>query len=216
MKQITSLQGIKCKRSSPRVSSVSTFKLVAPFLWIFLVGTAFASSATFLLGSFSQASSVGFVGLSSAQAPQSGETVFEATATDVRALKIESVFSKFKCPMQGTGEFLVQKADEHKIPYWLVASVAFQESGCGKKTPKVGGDESYNAWGYGVWGGNVKMFADWHAGISAVSRYFDVNFFSKGISDPCEIMKTYTPPSKGSWCEGVKYFGELITSFESE
>lgn len=198
-------------------SQTNNFKFFAPFLWIFLIGTVFTTSSFFLLGSFSKASSSKGLELYSAKTLENNQTSFETTSVDVRAYKIEAVFDKFKCPLSGTGNYLVQKADEHQIPYWLVASVAFQESGCGKKTPKVVGlEESYNAWGYGVWGGNVKTFESWQAGISAVSKYFDINFFSKGITDPCEIMKTYTPPSKGSWCEGVKYFGELIEKFESE
>lgn len=202
----------------PKPSQTTTLRLLAPILWIFLVGTAFTTSSVFLLSSFDKASASGAVaGLFASKAPENGTTSFETNAVDARAVKIEKVFEKFKCPMLGTGEFLVQKADEFGIPYWLVASVAFQESGCGKKTPNVAGlAESYNAWGYGVWGGNVKTFDSWEAGISAVSKYFGVNFFSKNITDPCEIMKVYTPPSKGSWCEGVKYFGELIENFESE
>lgn len=175
-------------------------------------------SSVFLLSSFGEDSADGAVlGFFSSRSVENGQTSFETNSIDARAVKLERVFEKFKCPIIGTGEFLVQKADEYGIPYWLVASVAFQESSCGKKTPKVAGlQESYNAWGYGVWGGNVKTFDNWEAGISAVSRYFGVNFYSKGITDPCEIMKIYTPPSKGSWCEGVKYFGKLIENFESE
>lgn len=136
---------------------------------------------------------------------------------DARAHKIEGLFDKFKCPLAGTGEFLVQQADQYQIPYWLVAAVSFQESGCGKKSPELDGvAETYNAWGYGVWGGRIKTFDNWEAGIAAVSKYFGINFFAKDITDPCEIMKTYTPPSKGSWCEGVKYFGKMIESFESD
>ena len=197
--------------------SLPTFRYVAPFIWIALTSTVFATTSFFLLGSFSKTSAGNVLSYYTAKAPNTTQSDFETQAQDARALKIEGVFNKFKCPLAGTGEYIVQKADDHNIPYWLVAAVSFQESGCGKKTPIVAGlENSYNAWGYGVWGNNVKTFADWEAGISALSNYFDVNFFSKGITDPCEIMRVYTPPSKGSWCEGVKYFGEMIQNFESE
>lgn len=201
----------------PKPVHTNTFRAVAPLLWLFLMGTAFLTSSAFLLTSFGKASTEEVLGFYSAKSPENSQNSFETKAVDARTLKVEKVFEKFKCPLVGTGEYLVQKADEHQIPYWLVAAVAFQESGCGKKTPNVAGlGESYNAWGYGVWGRNVKTFDSWEAGISAVSKYFSVNFFSKGITDPCEIMRVYTPPSKGSWCAGVKYFGELIENFESE
>ena len=140
-----------------------------------------------------------------------GESASRTEATDARVQKIRNVYQKFKCPLLGQEEIIVQKADEYGIPYWLVPAVSFQESSCGKNTPEPKGlDESYNAWGYGVWGSHIKTFDDWKAGIEAVSKYFGVNFFSHGITDPCEIMKIYTPPSNGSWCEGVKYFEQLI------
>jgi hypothetical protein len=109
----------------------------------------------------------------------------------------------------------VEEADKNEIPYWLVAAVSFQESNCGKKTPEKEGVESYNAWGYGVWGDNVMMFENWEAGIESVSRYMGKKFISKGVTDTCEMMKTYTPPSQGSWCKGVNHFKEVITTFET-
>lgn len=114
------------------------------------------------------------------------------------------------------GEVFVHEADKNNIPYWLVAAVSFQESGCGKKTPETDGVESYNAWGWGVWGDNKHGFDNWARGIETVSKYFGDRFYSQGYTDTCEIMKVYTPPSNGSWCRGVNYFGDEIMNFSSE
>lgn len=143
---------------------------------------------------------------------QSASTIY---SMDSRAQKINEVFKMFKCPLEGLGDVFVYEADKNNIPWWLAASVAFQESSCGKNTPKVDGNESYNAWGWGVYGGNVFTFENWARGIETVSRYFDKYFISKGITDTCEIMKTYTPPSTGSWCEGVNHFAELIKDYKT-
>ncbi len=134
---------------------------------------------------------------------------------DSRAQKINAVFKKYKCPMEGLGDVFVYEADKYNIPWWLVASVSFQESGCGKKTPEVSGLESYNAWGWAVYGSNVQTFDNWVRGIETVSEYMSEKFFKKGITDTCEIMKVYTPPSQGSWCEGVSYFGQEIQNYTS-
>lgn len=136
-------------------------------------------------------------------------------SSDSRAQRINGVFKIYNCPLEGLGDVIVYEADKNDIPWWLVAAVSFQESGCGKKTPKPGGAESYNAWGWGVYGGYVFSFDNWVRGIETVSKYFGDKFFSKGIADTCEIMKTYTPPSQGSWCEGVDHFGDIITNYES-
>ncbi|NMB70435.1 hypothetical protein GYA27_04555 [candidate division WWE3 bacterium] len=139
---------------------------------------------------------------------------------DSRAQKINAVFKEYKCPLEGLGEVFVYEADKYNIPWWLVAAVSFQESTCGKRTPEPSGLESYNAWGWAVYGDNVQTFDNWVRGIETVSEYMSENFYQKGVTEPCEIMKTYTPPSKGSWCEGVMNFGDQIqnysTSEESE
>jgi hypothetical protein len=142
-----------------------------------------------------------------------GSTTYEIYSKDARSQKINFVFKEYNCPLEGMGEAFVYEADKHSIPWWLVAAISFQESSCGKMTPEPGGVESYNAWGWAVYGDNVQTFDNWARGIETVSQYMANNFFAKNITDPCEIMKTYTPPSKGSWCEGVKYFGDIIQNY---
>ncbi|MBD3366380.1 hypothetical protein GF360_03530 [candidate division WWE3 bacterium] len=148
---------------------------------------------------------------------------------DTRAATLDKIFGLYNCPLEGHGETFIEAADKNDIPYWLVASIAFQESSCGKNTPKLKAPgqedvtdpnelefiESYNAWGWGVWGKNLRTFESWDEGINRVSEYLGDTFFSKGITNTCEIMKIYTPPSDGSWCKGVNYFGNMIQNYSS-
>jgi len=134
---------------------------------------------------------------------------------DPRAAKIDSVFRKYNCPLEGLGKVFVLEADRNNIPYWIVAAIAFQESSCGKQIPYVDDKPSYNAWGWAVYGDQVRTFESWENGIQVVSRYMGERFFSRGVTDLCEIMKTYTPPSKGSWCKGVEFYQDEIHEFES-
>jgi len=134
---------------------------------------------------------------------------------DSRSQRINEVFKYYKCPLEGMGEVFVHEADKNNIPWWLVASVAFQESTCGKFTPKIDGQETYNAWGWAVYGDNKHGFENWARGVETVSAYMYQRFFSRGITDTCDIMKVYTPPSNGSWCKGVDYFGDIIQSYKS-
>lgn len=135
--------------------------------------------------------------------------------SDSRAEAIDKVMERYGCPMTGLGETFVKEADANDIPYWLVASIAFQESSCGKNTPRKDGKETYNAYGYGVWGTNVKAFDNWEHGIKVMSTYMHDMFYSKDVTELCEIMETYTPPSNGSWCRGVAYFRDEITQYQS-
>jgi hypothetical protein len=135
---------------------------------------------------------------------------------DSRAVKIDNIFRDYKCPLEGMGSVFVREADRNDIPWWIVAAISFQESGCGKKIPIVDGESSYNAWGYAVYGGNVHTFDNWAEGVETMSRYLRKRFFAQGVTDPHEIMSVYTPPSKGSWAKGVNYFGDLIQNYTSE
>jgi len=144
-----------------------------------------------------------------------GAMTGEAGLGDPRAAKINEVFATYNCPLEGLGHVFVSEADKNNIPYWVVAAISFQESSCGKRIPLVDGQSSYNAWGWAVYGDNVKVFDSWEHGISVVSKYMYERFFSQGVTDLCEIMRTYTPPSKGSWCEGVDYFKDIINEYQT-
>lgn len=143
------------------------------------------------------------------------ESKFEISVTDARAQKINNIFRDYKCPLEGLGDTFVKEADKNNIPWYIVAAISFQESGCGKKIPYVDGTPSYNAWGYAVYGDNVHTFDNWVQGIETMSRYLSKRFYSQGVSDTSDIMRTYTPPSLGSWYKGVDYFSNLIQNYSS-
>lgn len=144
-----------------------------------------------------------------------GDSSTRISQGDSRAASIDRVMAFYNCPMTGLGAKFVEEADKNNIPYWTVASIAFQESSCGKNTPVKDGGETYNAYGYGVWGEHVKAFDSWEHGIEVMSRYMYEMFYSKNVTELCEIMKTYTPPSKGSWCAGVGHFRDQILGYET-
>ncbi|MBN1162635.1 hypothetical protein JXA34_02735 [Patescibacteria group bacterium] len=143
------------------------------------------------------------------------EMTYDIYTKDSRSQRINEVFKEYGCPLEGMGETFVHEADENDIPWWIVAAIAFQESSCGKNSPKIDGQESYNAWGWAVYGESVHSFDNWARGIETVSKYLSNRFYSQGITNTCEIMKIYTPPSNGSWCEGVEHFKELIVNYKS-
>jgi hypothetical protein len=143
------------------------------------------------------------------------KTSYDIYTKDSRSQRIDEIFKAYNCPLEGMGEKFVHEADKNDIPWWIAASIAFQESSCGKNTPKVDGAESYNAWGWAVYGDNVHTFDNWARGIETVSKYLSKRFFSQGITETCEIMRVYTPPSNGSWCNGVDHFRNQIENYKT-
>lgn len=146
---------------------------------------------------------------------QVNEYSYQIVSADSRAQKINNIFRDYQCPLEGLGDTFVKEADKNNIPWEIVAAISFQESNCGKKIPYINGEPTFNAWGYGVWGDNVHEFKNWVQGIEVMSRYLSKRFYQQGITDTSEIMKTYTPPSLGSWYKGVDYFINLIQNYSS-
>jgi hypothetical protein len=145
--------------------------------------------------------------------PLLDQTIVDISTGDSRAQKIDGVFKKYNCPLFGLGDVFVREADKNNIPWWLAAAISFQESTCGKKVIIVDGVSSYNAWGYAIYGGNVHTFGSFAEGVEQVSKYLGKRFFAQGRTDTLDIMKTYTPPSDGSWAEGVQYFADIIQKY---
>jgi hypothetical protein len=198
-------------------SILNFFKLKLPviYLSIFFIGIFYAVDQLTLHSGVTR-ESVDKYNIFSAQPLVLGTSTINLYGMDSRAKKIEGVFRAYNCPMRGTGEFIVEQADKNGIPYWIIPAIAFQESMCGKITPERAGVESYNAWGWAVYGGNAKFFNNYEHGIKVVSEYMSNRFFKQGITEPCDIMRIYTPPSKGSWCRGVNYFGDKIKNYSTK
>jgi len=144
------------------------------------------------------------------------ESVPTIDTKDSRAQAINNIYKFYKCPMEGLGETMVREADKNNIPWWVVSAISFQESSCGKNSPVVDGEPSYNAWGYAVYGGKAHPFVSWVKGTEVMSKYLSNRFYSQGITELDKIMKVYTPPSDGSWARGVDYFGNMIQNYSTE
>lgn len=133
---------------------------------------------------------------------------------DARPEIVRQYLHKFESPLEPSAELIVQLSDQYKFDYrWLVA-IAQQESNLCKHIP----DNSYNCWGWGIYPepGNpevlkVTRFDSYEDALRRIAPQFTKIFLKgKESKDPMEVMKTYTPPSDGSWADGVStFFGHL-------
>lgn len=127
--------------------------------------------------------------------------------SDARALLLDSFYKRYRSPMVGLGKDLVAAADKYGLPFNFVTAVGQCEGSSGKKIPAG----SFNTWGYGIYGGKVKQFESWEAGIEAVTKDLALNYFKKGLNTPEEVMSRYAPSSTpGYWASCVnQYLAEL-------
>ena len=109
--------------------------------------------------------------------------------------------------MYGLARDIILSADRYQIPYGYLPAIAACEGALGRKIPQ----NSYNTWGWGIYGGKITSFPSWQYAIDAVSKGLKAEYFAKGLDTPEKIMAKYTPPSQGSWAICVnKYLEELL------
>ena len=116
---------------------------------------------------------------------------------------LRQYLERYNSPLVEHADLLVEVADENGFDFrWMVA-IAQQESNLCKKIPY----NSYNCWGWGIYGDKVTRVASYDQAIRKIAPQFKKKFLVKGANtNPEEVMKSYTPPSKGSWAFGVNQF----------
>lgn len=128
---------------------------------------------------------------------------------DARVLIVDNFFKQKKSPLSGLGEEFVKIADMYGLDFRLLPAIAMQESNGGKILPK----DSFNPFGYGVYGGKVMRFSSFAEAIERVGRGIKKDYLDFGLITPYEIMPKYTPPSiqkGGAWAIGVSAFMEQL------
>lgn len=131
------------------------------------------------------------------------------SAKDARALIIENFFKRHKAPLADFGDVFIKVAEKNELNWRLLPAIAMQESNGGKRVIK----DSYNPFGYGIYGDKVKRFESWEAAIERVGRGLKEDYVNEGLKTPDQIMAKYTPPSLeigGAWAKGVNQFMEEL------
>lgn len=122
---------------------------------------------------------------------------------DARPEIVRQYLAKYNSPLEPLAQLIVDLSDQYDFDYrWMVA-IAQQESNLCKRIPP----DSHNCWGWGIYGDKVTRFDSFEEALRRIAPQF-VTIFLKGdhTREPMEVMKTYTPPSTGSWANGVSTF----------
>lgn len=130
-------------------------------------------------------------------------------SSDARSVIVANFLKAHKSPLSKYAAELVATADMYKLDFRLLPAISMQESNGGKVVPH----NSYNPFGYGIYGGKVIRFSSWEEAIERVGRGLKEDYLDLGLKTPHDIMTKYTPPSlkKGNaWAIGVSAFIEQM------
>lgn len=125
---------------------------------------------------------------------------------DARVTIVKNFFKRYKSALLPYASDVVVSADKYDLDYRLIPAIAMQESNLCKKAPK----DSYNCWGFGIYGKKITKFDNYKDAIETVTKTLALQYKAKGLETPDQIMKKYTPGSNGSWANGVNEFMDQL------
>lgn len=127
-------------------------------------------------------------------------------SADARPEIVRRFLTKYKSPLESYAKLLVETADKYNLDFRLLPAIAMQESNLCQKIP----ENSYNCWGFGIYGDKILRFSSYEEGIERVAESLAKNYAHRGLLEPEDIMKKYTPQSQGSWAYAVYHFMEQM------
>lgn len=129
---------------------------------------------------------------------------------DSRTKILRAFLQKYNSPLADSARNFIKNADFYNLDWRLVASISGVESTFGQFIPY----NSYNGWGWGVYGNNVIYFSSWKEGIETISKGLKENYIDKGAANIYQIGRIYA--ESPTWAYKVNYFMEKIDEFKSQ
>lgn len=136
----------------------------------------------------------------------SAEYFIDKDIKDKRVAILKAFFRQHESPLYDHAEFLVAISDEYGLDYRLLPAISMQESGACRVIPH----NSYNCWGWGIYGSKITRFNSYPEAIEAVAKGIKMNYIDKGLTTTEQIMSKYNPSSTGSWAFGVNTFLNVL------
>ncbi|MDH7476561.1 MAG: hypothetical protein QHH09_03810 [Microgenomates group bacterium] len=121
---------------------------------------------------------------------------------DSRVANLKIFFRKYNSPLFDYAEKIVEVSDKYKFDYRLLPAIAMQESNLCRYIP----ENSYNCWGWGIYGDVVTRFNSYDEAIETVASGIRSHYINHGLVTASAIMAKYTPSSNGSWARAVNLF----------
>ncbi len=127
---------------------------------------------------------------------------------DSRVQILKAYLLRRNSPMAENAKDFVAYADQYNLDWKLVAAIAGVESSYGLAIPY----NSYNAWGWGVYGDNVIRFTSWKEGIYTISEGIRNKYMNRwGATNVYEIGRIYA--SSQAWPNSVNIHLNEIQKF---
>lgn len=129
---------------------------------------------------------------------------------DMRITVLGKFLQNYNSPLAPIASYLVSTADRWGLDYALIPAISMQESGGCKVIP----NDSYNCWGFGIYGTKVTRFSSYEEAIDAVAKTIKETYIKNGLTNPTLLENIWAPQSTGQWSYAVNYFIGKIRDLE--
>ncbi len=118
---------------------------------------------------------------------------------DVRAKILTQYLKQYDSPLTPSAETFVKVADKYQLDWKLLVAISAIESTYGQQIPT----NSYNAWGWGIYGDNVIRFSSFDEGIEVVSKGLREQYINSWkVEDVYSIGRIYS--ASPTWAQRVE------------
>ncbi|MGI8419612.1 MAG: hypothetical protein ACR2LN_03120 [Candidatus Levyibacteriota bacterium] len=140
--------------------------------------------------------------------PQSVALTPHIAEKDHRGEILQSYLEQNNSPLADHADTLIKQADANNIDWRMVAAISGVESQFGIQIP----GSSYNGWGFGVYGNNVRYFNSWDDGITTVSTALRQEYMNqRGATNIYSIGATYA--ADPAWAYKVQNYMNQIDTY---
>lgn len=127
---------------------------------------------------------------------------------DNRTKILRKYLEQYDSPLAEHADTFVKEADRYNIDWRLIAAISGVESTFARFLPF----NSYNAWGWGIYGDNVYYFKSYDDGIQTISKGIRLDYMNKWEArNIYQIGRIYA--ASPTWASRVDYFMGKIDEF---
>lgn len=118
-----------------------------------------------------------------------------------RAAVLYNFLEGYNSPLKNYSRNFVEDADKYNLDYRLLVAISGVESTFAKQLPY----NSYNAWGWGIYGNNMIRFSSYPEAIATISKTLRENYIDQwGAKNVYQIGRFYA--ASPTWAQRVVYF----------
>lgn len=122
-----------------------------------------------------------------------------------RAVVLYNFLDKYNSPLKVYSRDFVEQADQYNLDYRFLVAISGVESTFAQQLPS----NSYNAWGWGIYGTNMIYFKSYPEAIGTISKSLREDYINKwGAKDVYQIGRFYA--ASPTWAQRVVYFMSKI------